>query len=204
MIGRGITRAALGSGLSLWAPLGFPHEAAFHVPASLAGAVDYLSGVEYVLGAIAMGLLAGQRGRNVIAVSIAVLAMGLVGGAIASAYTVKVPYVDATNLAAAAGVGLLVALRLPVGLTAVTGIGLLLGLAQGYSNGLAIRIDTAEVLFIAGIVGACLLILALASALALAARVSWHAIAVRAAGSWIAAIALIVLALEISLKGMPS
>jgi urease accessory protein len=203
VIGRGITRAALGSGLALWAPLAFPHEAAFHVPASLAGAVNYLSGVAYVLGAIAMGLLAGQCGRNAIAVSLAVLAMGLIGGAIASGYTVTVPYVDVTNLAAAAGVAVLVALRLPVGLTAVAGIGLLLGIAQGYSNGLAIRIDTAEVLFIAGIVGACLLILALASALALAASVSWQVIAVRAAGSWIAAIALIVLALEFAPGEMP-
>ena len=47
MIGRGITRAALGSGLSLWAPLAFAHEAAFHFPPSLAGAVNYVSGVEY-------------------------------------------------------------------------------------------------------------------------------------------------------------
>lgn len=204
MIGRGSTRAALGSGLSLWAPLAVSHEAAFHVPASLAGAVNYLSGVEYVLGAIAMGLLAGQRGRNVIAVSLAVLAMGLIGGAIASGHTVTVPYVDVTNLAAAAGVGVLVALRFPLGPTAVAGIGLLLGLAQGHSIGLAIRIDTAEVLLIAGIVGACLSILALASALSLAARASWQVIAVRAAGSWIAAIALIVLALEFSPKGMPN
>jgi hydrogenase/urease accessory protein HupE len=203
VIGRGITRAALGSGLSLWALLAFAHEAAFHVPASLAGAVHYLSGVEYVLGAIAMGLLAGQRGRNGIAVSLAVLGMGLIGGAIVSGYAVTVPYVDVTNLGAAAGIGVLVALHLPVGLTAVAGIGLLLGLAQGYSNGPAIRIDTAEVLFIAGIVAACLSILSLASALALAARAPWQAIAVRAAGSWIAAIALIVLALEFSPGGMP-
>jgi hypothetical protein len=68
VIGRGITRAALWSGLALWAPLAFPHEAAFHGPAWLAGAVNYLSGVAYVLGAIAMGLLAGQCGRNAIAV----------------------------------------------------------------------------------------------------------------------------------------
>lgn len=203
MIGQAITRAALGLGLSLWLPLAFPHEAAFHGPALLAGAVNYLSGVAYVLGAIAMGLLAGQRGRDAIALNLAVVAMGLIGGAIASGYTVTVPYVDVTNLAAAAGVGVLVALRLPVGLTAAAGIGLLLGLAQGYSNGLAIRIDTAEVLFIAGIVVACLSILALASALALAARAPWQAIAVRAAGSWIAAIALIVLALEFSPGEMP-
>jgi hydrogenase/urease accessory protein HupE len=203
VIARGITIAAFWSGLALWAPLVFPHEAAFHGPAWLAGAVNYLSGVAYVLGAIAMGLLAGQCGRNAIAVSFAVLAMGLIGGAIASGYTVAVPYVDVTNLAAVTGVGMLVALRFPVGLTAVAGIGLLLGLAQGYSNGLAIRIDTAEVLFIAGIVGACLLILALASALALAARASWQTIAVRAAGSWVAAIALIVLALEFAPGEMP-
>ena len=203
MIRRGIIRAALGSGLSLWAPLAFPHEAAFHVPASLAGAVNYLSGVEHVLGAIAMGLLAGQCGRNAIAASFAVLSMGLIGGAIASGYTVTVPYVDVTNLGAAAGIGVLVALRFPVGLTALAGIGFLLGLAQGYSNGLAIRIDTAEVLFIAGIVAACLSILSLASTVALAARAPWQAIAVRAAGSWIAAIAIIVLALEFSSGGMP-
>ena len=182
MIGRGVTRATLGSGLALWAPLVFPHGAAFHGPAWLAGAVNYLSGVAYVLGAIAMGLLVGQRGRNAIVLSLAVLALGLIGGGIASGYTVTVPYVDVANLGAAAGIGVLVALRLPVGLTALAGIGLLLGLAQGYSNGLAIRIDTAEVLFIAGIVGACLSILALASALALAARASWQLIAVRAAG----------------------
>lgn len=155
------------------------------------------------VSAIAMGLLAAQRGRIVIALSLAVLGTGLVGGAIVSGYTVTVPYVDVTNLSAAAGIGVLVALRFPVGLTALAGIGFLLGLAQGYSNGLAIRIDTAEVSFIAGIVGACLSILALASALALAARAPWQAIAVRAAGSWIAAIALIVLALEFSPGGMP-
>ena len=203
MIGRAITRAALGLGLSMWTPLAFPHEAAFHGPASLAGAVNYLSGVEYVLGAIAIGLLAGQRGRNTIALSLAVLALGLIAGAVASGYTVTIPYVDATSLGAAAGIGVLVALRFPVGLTALAGLGLLLGLAQGYSNGLAIRIDTAEALFIAGIVGACLSILSLASALALASRASWQAVAVRAAGSWIAAIALIVLALELSPGEMP-
>lgn len=196
MIGRRVTRAALGVGLVLWAPLVFPHEAAFHGPPLLTGAFNYLSGVEYVLGAIAMGLLAGQRGRNAIAVSLAVLGMGLIVGAIVSGYTVTVPYVDIINLGATAGIGLLVALRCRVGLMAVAGIGSMLGLAQGYSNGLAIGIDTAELLFIAGTVGACLSILALASALALAARASWQAIAVRAASSWIVAIALIVLALK--------
>jgi hypothetical protein len=85
--------------------------------------VNYLSGAEYVLGAIAMGLLAGQRGLNVIAVSLAGRAMGLIGCAIASVYTLAVPYVDVTNLAAAAGVGMLVALRFPVGPTAVAGTG---------------------------------------------------------------------------------
>ena len=203
MIGRGIAGVALGSGLTLSAAPAFPHEAAFHGPALLTGAINYLSGVEYVLGAIALGLLAGQHGRDAIALSVAALTIGLVTGAIASGYTVTAPYVDITNLCAAAGIGVLVALRFPVGLTAVVGIGLLLGLAQGYSNGLAIGIDSEEALFIAGIVGACLSILAIASALARAARASWQAIAVRAVGSWIAAIALIVLALALSPRGSP-
>jgi urease accessory protein len=202
VIGRGIARLALGSGLTLSAPLALSHEAASHAPALLTGAINYLSGVEYVLGATAVGLLAGQHDRYVIAASLAALAMGLIGGALASDYAVTVPYVHVISLAGAAGVGVIVALRLPVGLTVMAGIGLLLGLAQGYSNGGMIPIAAAGVLFVAGIVGACLSILVLASALALAARASWQAIAVRAAGSWIAAIALIVLALEFSAEGM--
>jgi hydrogenase/urease accessory protein HupE len=75
----------------------------------------------------------------------------------------------------------------------VAAIGVSLGLGHGSLNGSAIRDAARDGLALAGIVAAVFTVTALASALVVSLRAAWTRIAVRVAGSWIAAIGLLML-----------
>jgi hydrogenase/urease accessory protein HupE len=96
---------------------------------------------------------------------------------------------------------LLVALaaRLPVQLFLC--LALLVGLANGYENGEAMVYNTDRFLFICGVTAVGYAFATLALALAnqfLEGRGGWRAIALRAGGSWIAAIGIMVAGFQLS------
>ena len=93
--------------------------------------------------------------------------------------------------------GLLVAAAWRLPLALLIALGALFGLSHGYENGRAMTPETATHLFILGVVAVGVVATALVSAATLAAtaRAAWPRVAVRIAGSWIAAIGIMMVGL---------
>jgi hydrogenase/urease accessory protein HupE len=72
-------------------------------------------------------------------------------------------------------------------------VAVVLGLVHGYFNGAAMTAAKLGLLGLAGIVSALFVVAALAAALVVALRAPWTRIAVRVAGSWIAAAGVLLL-----------
>jgi urease accessory protein len=75
----------------------------------------------------------------------------------------------------------------------VLGIAVAVGLLHGWLNGTGIAAVQREALGLAGIGSAIFVVVALASGFVMSLRIVWMRIAVRVAGSWVAAIGLLML-----------
>jgi len=69
----------------------------------------------------------------------------------------------------------------------------MVGLLHGWLNGAGIAESQREALGLAGIASAIFVLVAIASAFVVSLRVDWMRVAVRVAGSWVAAIGLLML-----------
>ena len=148
---------------------------------------------EDLLPVLALALLAGQRGSRagravLFALPGAWLLGGLAGLAVPTISTATV----LTTLSFLA-LGGLVAADAPLRPGWVVGLAVVLGLLHGYLNGSAMSEARLGALGLAGIVATLFVVVALAGALVVALRAAWARIAVRVAGSWIAAIGLLLL-----------
>jgi urease accessory protein len=157
------------------------------------GLMHFLLSPEDLVPVLALALLSGLRGaahgrQALFTLPAAWLLGGLLGLTVA-----------ATNGSAALSafwfllVGGLVAAdaKLPVRLT--TALAALLGLSHGYLNGTGLGESGSAVLVVLGLVLAVFVLVALASAFVVRLRADWARIAVRVAGSWIAASGLLML-----------
>jgi urease accessory protein len=148
---------------------------------------------EDLLPALALALLAGQRGSR--AGRLALFALPgawLLGGLVGLAF----PTIDsATALTTVSflALGGLVAADARLGPEWVAGLALVVGLLHGYLNGAAMSQAKLGALGLVGIVSTLFVLVALAAALVVALRAPWARIAVRVAGSWIVAIGLLLL-----------
>jgi hydrogenase/urease accessory protein HupE len=148
---------------------------------------------EDVLPALALALLAGQRGSRagrltLFALPLAWLLGGLVGLAVA-----KASGATALTTVSFLALGGLVATEARLRPEWVRTLAAVLGLLHGYLNGSAMSQAKLGVLGLVGIVSTLFLVVALAAAMVVAIRVPWGRIAVRVAGSWIAAVGLLLL-----------
>jgi hydrogenase/urease accessory protein HupE len=148
---------------------------------------------EDLLPAVALALLAGQRGARagramLFALSGAWLLGGLAGLAFPTISTATVLTTVSYVL-----LGGLVAAEAPLRPGWVVGLGVVLGLLHGYLNGAAMAEARLGALGVAGIVATLFVVVSLAAAMVVAIRVPWGRIAVRVAGSWIAAVGLLLL-----------
>jgi urease accessory protein len=163
------------------------------LPAAIGGLLLPLATPAHVIALAGLGLIAGRSNSlSVVAAFAFGLAIGL--GAVASG----VGETPARDVLLA--VAMLCGLALASGVTAPAAIAAPVALASGVALGLdsppdAIRLDEAAAALIGTACGgiAALALIALA-AFALARL--WHGIVLRVAGSWIAAIAILVLALR--------
>ena len=185
-----------------WFVLGSPHaqahQAAIHGTDFTDGLMQFLTSVEFPLGTIALGLFAAQHGRDAVAWSVIALPIGLIAGAIAAPFAAMGPGVVIANLAAIAILGLAVALAVPVPAFVLPIAAFLLGIGQGFPNTGTMPSGALPELFLLGVVVAALLSLVGATALAWKAQTPWQRVAVRALGSWISAIGLMVLGLQLA------
>lgn len=148
---------------------------------------------EDFLPALALALLAGQRGARagrlaLFALPGAWLAGGLVGLARPTVH-------EATVLTTASFLvlGGLVAAEARLRPEGVAALAALVGLLHGYLNGAAMAQAKLGALGLTGIVATLFVGVALAAAMVVAIRAPWGRVAVRVAGSWIVAIGLLLL-----------
>lgn len=147
---------------------------------------------EDLVPALALALFTGLRGaahgrRALLALPAAWMLGGFLGLA---AHTGTSP--ASTSISFVLLGGLVAAdARVPLGATTV--LAALLGLWHGYLNGAAMAQPGLGALALLGIVAAAFILVALTASLVVSLRVAWARVVVRVAGSWIAAIGLLLI-----------
>jgi len=163
-----------------------------------AGLLHVLTALEHVLPFIALSLLAGQRGQKARAEAVLlVFPVALMLGAAAALWVAPLPGLAFFNVASAILLGGLVAAAWPLPGAVFYGLVVVFGISHGFANGEAITGSIKAYLFILGIGLAGFAILAYGTLMVdflLKRKAGWLHIAVRVAGSWIAAIGVLVLA----------
>ena len=157
------------------------------------GLMHFLTSPEDLVPVLALALLAGLRGatygrRALFTVPVAWLLGGLIGLTAAAAN--PHPIVAAAWFLLLGG---LLASDAKLSLRATSALAALLGLYHGYLNGTGMgQVESAAVALL-GLVFAVFVLVALAAAFVVQLRAQWARIAVRVAGSWIAASGLLML-----------
>ena len=148
---------------------------------------------EDLLPALALALLAGQKGSRAGRLALFTLpGAWLLGGLVGLAFP-TISSATALTTVSFLALGGLVAGDARLRPEWVTGLALVLGLLHGYRNGAAMSQAKLGALGLLGIVTTLFVAVALVAALVVALRAPWSRIAVRVAGSWIAAIGLLLL-----------
>ncbi len=148
---------------------------------------------EDLLPAIALAFLAGQRGSRTGRHALFALPGAWLVGGLAGLGFPMIGTALALTTVSFLVLGGLVAAEARLSSAMVTGLALVLGLLHGYLNGSAMAQAKLGALGLVGIVTTLFVVVALAAALVVALRLPWTRIAVRVAGSWIAAIGLLLL-----------
>lgn len=147
---------------------------------------------ESLLAAVALALLAGFGGAGSGRAALFAGSLGwLAGGLLGLAVPRPVDLVYPTLVPLALGLALAAGARLRP--AASTAAAVLAGGFIGFANGTALGQGNLGALGVVGTVAAVFVLLSLASATAAAAEAGWARTAVRVAGSWVAAISLLLI-----------
>jgi urease accessory protein len=157
------------------------------------GLMHFLLSPEDLSPVLALALLAGLRGasygrRALFVLPAAWLLGGLIGLGVTSANAH--PFISASWFLLLGG---LLAADAKLSLRATTGLAALVGLYHGYLNGTGLGLSFTSAAVLLGLIFAVFVLVALGAALVVQLRASWARIAVRVAGSWIAASGLLML-----------
>lgn len=164
------------------------------------GMLHPLTGFEDPLPWLALAILAAFQGARRARWLLAVFPLGLFAGGGLSIVAPTLSFVPLLNVGLIAIIGLAVAAAVVAPLPAVIGLGAFVGLAQGYQNGAAMIDSTDRLLFISGVtaIGYASITMATACAIAfLEGSGSWRPIALRASGSWVAAVGIMAFGLQL-------
>jgi urease accessory protein len=146
-----------------------------------------------------LGALAALQGPRTARWLIGIFPIALLAGAALSILTPGHAFVPMINVAFLAALGLMVAAAITIPLPIVIAVGAGIGLLHGYENGAAMTASTDWLLFICGLTAAGYVFVTMAMGLVLAfieGNVGWRLVALRAGGSWVAAVGIMVLGLE--------
>lgn len=142
---------------------------------------------------IAMALLAGLNGPAAGRRTLFVLPLAWILGGLAG-FTMETTVLPGALTALSFLVlGILTAADRRLSAGTVTGLATALGLLHGWLNGAGIATAGREALALTGIGAAVFIVVALGAALVVSLRTGWPRIVVRVAGSWVAAIGLLLL-----------
>lgn len=148
---------------------------------------------EDLLPALALALLVGLNGVRAGRSTLFVLPAAWLAGGLAGLAWPTVTAITALTIVSFLVLGVMVAVDLKLRLGWSVALSVLLGVLNGYLNGSAMAGAKLGLAGLAGIVSALFVVVALAAALAVAQRAPWARIAVRVAGSWVAAAGLLLL-----------
>jgi hydrogenase/urease accessory protein HupE len=162
------------------------------------GMLHPISALEHIFPWLAMGLLAGlqgpQRGRWMLLV----FPMALLVGSVLAWWLPSVSVMTSLNTVSFMVLGGLVALAWSLPVSVLVILGMVFGLSHGYGNGLAMTGDMNRSLFVVGVASVGYVIITLVAALTtvIAQKRNWVMVAIRAAGSWIAAIGILLVGVK--------
>ena len=168
------------------------------------GMLHPLTGFEYALPWLAVAILAAFQGPRNGRWLFLVFPLGLLLGAGLFMVAPGWSFAPFVNVVLIAGVGLLVALAAVLPFPAFIALAAVMAVAHGYDNAQAMAYDTDRVLFIGGITAIGYAFIAMATGFCvafLAGSGGWRPVALRAGGSWIAAVGLMVLGFQLVRAG---
>ena len=160
------------------------------------GTLHIVTSPEHLLALSGLGLLLGQGGdRNAAEILPFVAAAALAAGAVLplAIAPLGLTLTLAISIASLLIVGGLIAAALPLPRWLLGVLVALIGFGQGLANGEAMTVTTRPELFVPGVTLAGFLLVLYAMLLALCAKPFWARIALRVAGSWIAATGILVI-----------
>jgi hydrogenase/urease accessory protein HupE len=163
------------------------------------GALHPLTDLQQMLPWIALAALTAlqspQRARWVVLC----FPVSLLIGCVAALALPEPPFAKLLDVSLVAFTGLALAAAVALPLPALLGITALMGVLHGYENARAMAADTDQILFLSGVtlIGYAVLTLLIGAAAAfLRGKEGWRPIALRAGGSWVAAVGIMVLGLQ--------
>ena len=157
------------------------------------GIAHLLLSFDDLLPVVALALLAGVNGARAGRIVLFILPVAWLGGGIAGVLAggAALPPIGTSLSLLALGVLTAASARLRPALVAV--LATALGLMHGWLNGAGIAVAGREASGLFGIAGTIFVVVALAAALVVSLQRPWTRIAVRVAGSWLAAAGLLML-----------
>ena len=155
------------------------------------GIAHVLVSPEDLIPVIAVALLAGQNGPRasrvaLLAITVSWLALGVVGWWATAPMTLALL---APGLFVC--LGALIAVERPLSLTAIAILAVVVGSLHGVLNGSDLARDARDPVALVGIVATVSMLMTVSSARVVVLTAAWSRVAVRVAGSWIAAIGML-------------
>jgi len=164
------------------------------------GILHPLTGFDFALPWLALAILAAFQGKQRGRWLVLVFPLGLLAGAAISVMLPHLGFVPILNVATFAIVGLMLAMALAMPLGAFIALGTIIALLHGYENGQEMVTASDRYLFAAGVTAIGYVFVALMTGMAVAfleGPGGWRPIALRAGGSWIAAVGIMVLGFQL-------
>jgi len=157
------------------------------------GALHLLLSPDALLGLIAVALLAGLRGARAGRLTVIVVpTVWLLAGVTGMSFSVPLE-LSWLSIASFMVMGVLVAADAGLPPVAIAALGGICGALQGLLDGSALATIGAGPSALLGIVAAALVVALLTSAAVVSLRAAWARVAVRVAGSWVAAVGMLML-----------
>lgn len=169
------------------------------------GAVHPLLGIEDLLPWLALAILTGFQGGRRARWLLPIFPAGLLIGGWIGTFGPDLGAVPIVDVALVALMGLAIATAITVPTPVLIGLAAIVSLAHGYQNGQAVSGVNDPLLFVLGVTAIGYVIVSLASAAIIAfldGRGEWRSIAVRASGSWVAAIGVMALGFRLFVPGV--
>lgn len=190
---RGLTALLSAGGLLLWAPPAGAHLMNTGFGPFYDGLAHLFLTPQDLLPVLALSFLAGLRGPKFGRAVLFVLPAAWLAGSMAGRMLAGAGTRPATVAILTIALGALVAADRPLPLSAIAGLAVLLGLVNGGFNGIELARARAGALPALGVACAIFVLVASLAGNVVSLSAQWARVAVRVAGSWIAATGLLML-----------